>query len=227
MSTNDNDSVSAGRRAFLLASAGSAVSLALAACSSSPPRTAEASTPSSSAPRPRGEVLLVFFSRAGENYFYGGRTQLAVGNTEVVATMIRDVLGCDVFEITAVDPYPESYEATVQRNVREQEANARPEIVDLPSSLDGYDTILIGSPIWNVRAPRIMLTFAERYDFTGKTIFPFATYAVSGLGRVAEEYTTACRGARLGEALAIRGEEVAESRSEVEAWLRRIGLQDA
>lgn len=169
-------------------------------------------------------VLLVFFSRAGENYFNGGRKVLEVGNTEIVAGMIRGVLGCDVFRIEPVDPYSERYEPTVERNVREQNENARPGIVGLPASLAAYDTILIGSPIWNVRAPRIMLTFAEHFDFAGKTVHPFTTYAMSGLGHVVEEYTAACRGATIGEALAIRGEEVESSRPRVGAWLRRLGL---
>jgi flavodoxin len=176
------------------------------------------------APAVRDDVLLVFFSRAGENYFNGGRKDLAVGNTEVVAGMIRDALHCDVFQIKPVDPYAHSYDATVQRNLREQNEKARPKIVNLPKSLAAYRTILIGSPIWNVRAPRIMLTFVERYDFTGKTIYPFTTYAMSGLGDVADEYGAACRGAKVGEALAIRGEEAAGSRSQVGRWLRRSGL---
>jgi hypothetical protein len=83
---------------------------------------------------------------------------------------------------------------------------------------------LIGSPIWNVRAPRIMLTFTEHVDFTGKTVHPFTTYAMSGLGHVVEEYTAACRGATIREALAIRGEEAERGRPKVEAWLRRIAL---
>jgi len=172
-------------------------------------------------------VLLVFFSRAGENYFNGGRKDLTVGNTEVVAGMVRDALRCDVFQIKAVDPYPHSYDATVQRNVREQNDNARPKIVNPPASLGGYRTVLIGSPVWNVRAPRIMLTFAERYDFAGKTIYPFTTYAMSGLGSVVDEYRAACRGAKLGQALAVRGEDAEGSRKVVDRWLRRIGLVKA
>ena len=82
----------------------------------------------------------------------------------------------------------------------------------------------IGSPIWNVRVPRIMLTFAEHLDFAGKTIYPFTTHAMSGLGHAVEEYTAACRGATLGEALAIRGEDAESSRPDVEAWLRRVNL---
>jgi len=170
------------------------------------------------------KVLLVYFSRAGENYFNGGRKELAVGNTEVVAHMIRDALDCDVFRIEPVDPYPDRYDPTVERNVREQEEDARPGIVGLPASLAPYGTVLIGSPIWNVRVPRIMLTFAERFDFTGKVVHPFTTHAMSGLGHAVEEYTAACKGATIGEALAIRGEEVAQSRPAVESWLLRTEL---
>ncbi len=145
-----------------------------------------------------------------------------MGNTAVVANMIHDALGCDVFRIQAVDPYPDAYEPTVQRNVREQNENARPAIVYVLGSIAAYDTILIGSPIWNVRVPRIMLTFAEHFDFTSKVVHPFTTYAMSGLGDAVAEYTSACRGATIGDALAIRGEDAEGSRAQVIAWLRKI-----
>jgi hypothetical protein len=69
-----------------------------------------------------------------------------------------------------------------------------------------------------------MLTFTEHFDFAGKTIYPFTTHAMSGLGHAVEEYTAACRGATIGKALAIRGEQAESSRPEVETWLRRIRL---
>ena len=74
----------------------------------------------------RSNVLLAYFSRAGENYYHGDRIDLEVGNTKVVAGMISDLIGCDVYEIIAADPYPDDYEETVARNVREQDADARP-----------------------------------------------------------------------------------------------------
>lgn len=169
-------------------------------------------------------VLLAYFSRAGENYFYGGRRELEVGNTEVLATMIAGLIDCDVYRIEAVDPYPDSYDATVARNVAEQEADARPAIVDLLPSIDGYEQVLLGSPIWNVRPPMIMSAFAEAFDFTGKTVLPFVTYAVSGLGSAQRVYSQACPGAQIGEGLAVRGEEVAQHRVDVETWLRTAGL---
>ena len=139
----------------------------LSACSDSP-----AAAPATSA---GSKVLLAYFSRAGENYFNGGRRRLAVGNTEVVAGMIRRLTGCDVHRIEAADPYPDDYEPTVARNVREQNENARPAIANPLSSIERYDTILLGSPIWNVRAPMIMTTLVEGLDFAAKTIHPLTT----------------------------------------------------
>ena len=109
-------------------------------------------------------VLLAYFSRAGENYFNGGRTVLQVGNTAVVAEMISSAVAVDVFRIEAADPYPDSYDATVQRNVREQNAEARPAIAGSLPAVGPYDTVLLGSGIWNVRPPMIMRTFVESVD---------------------------------------------------------------
>ncbi|KAB1138670.1 flavodoxin [Micromonospora sp. DT46] len=169
-------------------------------------------------------VLLAYFSRAGENYFNGGRRRLTVGNTQVVAETIGRLIGCDVHRIEAADPYPDDYDPTVARNVREQRSNARPAITNPLASISRYDTVLLGSPIWNVRAPMIMTTFAESVDFTGKTIHPLTTHAMSGLGTTERDYAVSCPGATLGEGLAVRGEDVADASPAVEAWLRRIGL---
>ena len=169
-------------------------------------------------------VLLAYFSRAGENYYYGGRRDLDVGNTEVLAGMISGLIGCDVHRIEAAVPYPDGYDATVARNVREQNEDSRPEIANPLQSIDRYDTVLLASGIWNVRASMIMTTFTENHDFAGKTVYPIATYAVSGLGTIERDYAGSCLGATLGEGLAVRGEEVGKSRPATEAWLRRTGL---
>lgn len=174
----------------------------------------------------QGRVLLAYFSRAGENYYYGGRRDLEVGNTHVLAEMIADLIGVDVYRIEAADPYSTSYDATVQRNVTEQDADARPEITDPLASIDGYTHVLLGSPIWNVRPPMIMSTFAEAFDFTGVTVHPFVTYAVSGLGSTERVYTQTCRGADIAPGLAVLGEEVTQGRADVQTWLRAAGLLD-
>jgi flavodoxin len=226
----DDEPTRLRRRSFLRGAlagvVGAVIGAPMSGCSESSPRGAEAGPePGPVGPTLTGSrVLLAYFSRAGENYYYGGRTRLEVGNTEVLAGMISRLIGCDVHRIEPVDPYPDDYSETVERNVREQRADARPRIANPPASIERYDTILLGSPIWNVRAPMIMSTFAERFDFTGKTIFPFTTHAMSGLGTTARDYAASCPGATLGEGLAGRGEEVMEAGAAVESWLRRIDL---
>ena len=171
-----------------------------------------------------GRVLLAYFSRAGENYYYGGRRDLEVGNTEVLARMIAELTEVDVHRIEAAEPYPDSYDATVARNITEQNNDARPGIAHPWDSIDGYATVLLASPIWNVRAPMIMSTFTDAYDFTGRTVLPVVTYAVSGLGSVERAYAAACPGARIGAGLAVRGEEVSQAREQVRRWLQATGL---
>jgi flavodoxin len=208
--------------AALLGAAGTAIGATMSSCTT-PEDTAP--TPAGSRPSPNGgTVLLAYFSRAGENYWNGGRRRLTVGNTQVVTEMIGRLAGCDVHRIEAADPYPDDYDPTVQRNVREQDADARPAIANPLASIDRYDTVLLGSPIWNVRAPMIMSTFTDGFDFTGKTIHPFTTYAMSGLGTTERDYAASCPGATLGEGLAVRGEEAGDAGPAVESWLRRIGL---
>ena len=148
---------------------------------------------------------------------------LQVGNTAVVADMISSAVAVDVFRIEAADPYPDSYDATVERNVREQNAEARPAIAGNLPAVGGYDAVLLGSGIWNVRPPMIMRTFVESVDLSGKTIFPFVTYAVSGLGRTIDDYTRLCPRSTIGEGLAVRGEQVGDAEP---TWTRGFGRSD-
>ncbi|WP_024476664.1 flavodoxin [Arthrobacter sp. CAL618] len=202
----------------------------LAACASTVPNRGALSTGNtvtpSSGPHPdnRPKVLLAYFSRAGENYWNGGRRILETGNTEVLAAMLSTQLGCDVYQIEAADPYSKRYDPTVARNVREQDSDARPQIANALPNLEGYDTVLIGSPIWNVQPPMIMATFIEAVDVAGKTLLPFVTYAVSGLGSTQDFYRALDSGADLGDGLAVRGEEVTNADNDIDQWLRATGL---
>jgi flavodoxin len=224
------------RRTLLTAMAG-AGTLALASvqagCSAPAPRRprtgpSPSTRPSNQEPDPttmdQNRVLLAYFSRAGENYYYGDRTNLTVGNTEVLARMIARRIDCDLHRIEAAQPYPEDYEATVARNVAEQDSDARPAIANPLSALDGYDIVLLASPIWNVRPPRIMTTFAEGLDFDGRRVHPLTTHAMSGLGTAERDYARTCPGATLAEGLAVQGEKVAGAGATIDAWLRRTRL---
>ena len=71
----------------------------------------------------------------------------------------------------------------------------------------------------------IMTTFAEGYDFSGKTVHPVTTHAMSGLGTTSDDYARSCQGARIGTGLAVRGEEARSAHADVDSWLRRTGYQ--
>lgn len=175
-------------------------------------------------PTTSAKTLLVYFSRPGENYWEGGRRDLDVGNTKRLAQMVAELIDCDEFEILAADPYPEAYEPTVDRNEREQDQDARPAIAGELPDVSGYDTMVLGGPVWNMRAPMIMDTFLEGVDLAGKQILPFVTYAVSGMSGVDQDHRAALPGSDVADGLAVRGEDVDSARADIETWLRANGL---
>lgn len=221
------------RRDLLRVAVTGAAVLAAASCAGSggrvertgpgAPGPTTASRPGAVSPAGDG-VLLVHFSRPGENYWYRERRDLEVGNTEVLATMIADRTGCDLYRVVAADPYPHSYDETVARNVREQDEDARPQIADPLPDVSGYGTVILASPIWNVRPPMIMSTFLDGVPLEGVTILPVTTHAMSGLGRAPDVYSQLAPDAILGAGLAVRGEEVVDAGPLVDRWVRAVGL---
>ena len=123
------------------------------------------------------KVLVVYFSRPGENYNVGN---VDVGNTAMVASYIKEYLKADSFEIVPIDKYPEKYDECTEVAQKEKEDNARPKIQGKINNFDSYDTVFIGYPIWWGDLPMIMYTFMEEYDFNGKNVIPFNTHEGSG-----------------------------------------------
>src|SRR5699024_6920712 len=115
-------------------------------------------------------------------------------------------------------------DATVERNVKEQDDDARPAIAGQLPDASAYSTVLLGSPVWNVRAPMIMSTFIGGVDLAGKTVLPFVTYAVSGMAGIDQDYRDALPGSDVRVGLAVRGEDVDHAGADLETWLRTNGL---
>lgn len=99
------------------------------------------------------------------------------GNTEEMASYIAEQTGGDLLEIEPKAAYPTDYNETGDIAKVERDENARPEIANLPASIEEYDTILVGYPIWWHTAPMIIGTFLESYDLSGKEIYPFTQSA--------------------------------------------------
>ncbi|HIX58128.1 MAG TPA: hypothetical protein IAA45_00210 [Candidatus Blautia gallistercoris] len=109
------------------------------------------------------QVLVAYFSYSG--------------NTRTVAEALREETGGDLLEIQPETPYPEDYDECGEVALEERDSNARPAIANLPESIEEYDTILVGYPIWWHTAPMIIGTFLESYDLTGKDVYPFTQSA--------------------------------------------------
>ncbi|WP_428258910.1 flavodoxin [Gallibacter sp. Marseille-QA0791] len=99
------------------------------------------------------------------------------GNTEEMASYIAEQTGGDLYEIQPETPYPTDYNECGDVALEERDSDARPAIANLPDSIDQYDRILIGYPIWWHTAPMIIGTFLESYDLTDKDVYPFTQSA--------------------------------------------------
>ena len=102
------------------------------------------------------------------------------GNTGVVANMIAESTGAELFSIQTVEKYPASYDETIDQGQQERNADARPELTALPENLDAYDVIFLGFPNWWGDMPMALYSFLEQVDLSGKTIVPFVTSGGSG-----------------------------------------------
>ncbi len=110
----------------------------------------------------------------------------ASGVTRRVGEEIARVCGGDFFEIVPAQPYTAAdlnwSDRGSRSSVEMKDPSSRPAIRDAVPDMDAYDTVVVGFPIWWGAAPRIIETFLESYDFSGKTIAPFCTSGGSGIG---------------------------------------------
>ena len=126
-------------------------------------------------------ILVVYFS--------------ATGTTELLAEYAAEILDAGLYEIIAAEPYTDAdlaYYTGGRADQEQDDPSARPGISGGVENMEQYDTILLGYPIWHGQAPRIISTFLESYDFSGKTIIPFCTSHSSGVGSSASNLYKLC-----------------------------------
>ena len=164
--------------------------------------------------------LIVFYSRADENYVSGTLQILDVGNTEIVAGMIKELTDADIFKIEQVKAYSGDYNACIEEARADQQNNARPALKSYPDSIDSYDVIFLGFPNYWSTMPMAVFTFLEHFDFSGKTIKPFCTHEGSGLGSSISDIKKLCPNAIIENGLAIYGSRVRRSKKDIESWVK-------
>lgn len=145
------------------------------------------------------------------------------GNAGILAQMIQESTGGIVFSIKTSEPYPDNYDATIDRGQKENEEGARPQLATYIENLDSYDTVFIGFPNWWYDMPMIMYSFFEEYDFSGKTIVPFSTSGGSGFSDTIETIKGLEPNATVLEGLTIGASSVNHAQNDVNDWLRTLG----
>lgn len=171
-----------------------------------------------------GKTLIAFFSRADENYFGGAMRYVKVGNTEIVCRQMGELVKADTFKVEMKYPYSPVYMTCIDEAKADLRANARPELVTMPASIDEYDTIILAYPNYWGTIPMAVATFLEAFDFAGKTILPLCTNEGSGMDSSESDIRKYAKGAAVKSGLAIIGSQAANSQRAVEKWLKNNGI---
>jgi flavodoxin len=154
------------------------------------------------------KILVVYFSHSGD--------------TREIANQIQKSMEGDIFEVKAVKPYPNDYDAVVKQARQELESGYKPALKTKIENIKSYDLVFIGYPNWCNTFPAPVKTFLSEYDLSGKTIVPFCTHEGSGLGRSAMDIAKLCPKSTVLDGVAIRGGDVKTAQNNVSEWLRII-----
>ena len=145
------------------------------------------------------------------------------GNTGLVASMIAETAGADLFSLHTVEQYPDTYSATVDQGQQERTDGVRPELTALPENLADYDVIFLGYPSWWSDMPMAVYSFLDAVDLSDKTIAPFVTSGGSGLAGTVGTIEELESDAVVQSGLAIRDSDAAGAQEQVNAWLTELG----
>lgn len=165
------------------------------------------------------KTLIAYFSRADENYFGGSYRYVEVGNTEIVAQLLRQATGADVFRIEMAEGYSPVYKECVAQAVQDFKSNARPAMRQNPPDVSGYDRLILAYPCYCGTVPMVVLTFLEQFDWAGKQILPLCTNEGSGMGRSEQTIAAACPGSEVKPGLSVLGSKAANAMPLIERWL--------
>ena len=152
------------------------------------------------------DVLVVYFSHTG--------------TTRGVSEYLHEVVGGDLIEIEPVNPYPEGYSDALDPAKKEQQENARPEIANVIEHFDSYEVIYLGYPIWWGTTPMIINTLLETYDFSGKTVVPYATSGGTGIDKSIKDIRSEIPKADVKDGLLVK------SNDDIIPWLQELGLYE-
>lgn len=148
-----------------------------------------------------------------------------MGNTQYVATIIKEATASDIFEIRTIESYPGTHQALIDAAKAEIDSNARPKLATHISNFDDYDVVFVGFPNWWYDMPMPLYSFFDEYDFKGKTIVPFCTHGGSRFSDAISSIRQLEKEATVLDGYAIARDNVPDSKDGILKWLDRIGMK--
>lgn len=149
----------------------------------------------------------------------------ATGTTEGIAEHIAKGLNADLYEIVPEEPYTDADlnygDSNSRTTIEMNDPSARPAISGSVENMEQYDIVFLGYPIWWGNAPRIISTFLESYDFSGKSVVPFCTSGSSGIGASVSQLEQLAGGAVWLDGRRFSG---SDSQAAVMEWVNGLGL---
>lgn len=147
------------------------------------------------------------------------------GNTRKIARIIQKEVGGDMVEIIPENPYPSSYNATVEQAKKEIKMDYKPPIKTKIEDIEKYDIIFVGIPNWWSTIAPPVATFLTQHNLSGKTIIPFITHGGGGQGRVVSDIKRLCPESKVLEPLSIYEGGSTDLREKILEWLKKLPIK--
>ena len=163
---------------------------------------------STAAPGAKARTLVAYFSRSG--------------NTRVIAGVIERAQHAQLFEIRPAHAYPADYFETVEQARQERDRGDLPPLSGKLASLDGYDTVYLGFPVWGETVPPVVRTFLSLHGWQGKTLIPFITHGGYGPGDCQAQLAKRAPGATIRPAFVLEADQERRTTTSVTTWLKTI-----
>lgn len=163
---------------------------------------------STAAPGAKARTLVAYFSRSG--------------NTRVIAGVIERAQHAQLFEIRPAHAYSADYFETVEQARQERDRGDLPPLSGKLASLDGYDTVYLGFPVWGETVPPVVRTFLSLHGWQGKTLIPFITHGGYGPGDCQARLAKRAPGATIRPAFVLEADQERRTTTSVTTWLKTI-----
>lgn len=198
---------------------------------------AESAGQAQSSPSASSKILVAYFSRVGSTNFSSNVDVVTsaslrrdsngqlVGNTEVVANLVHEAVGGDIFHIETSIPYSSDMAELVKRKNQELQSGKIPELKSKVENLKSYDVVFLGYPIWSGTLPTPVRSFIEENDLSEKTIVPFCTHDGYGPGSSVDVIKQLLpKDTRVLNVFDVSGPEAANADPRIASWLKEIGI---